>query len=88
MASSKSNHEAPYTNSDTDRPFRGNLRQKHGDLASVQGINLFFSLSTTTFLFVSPNFVDHLNLTKFLASPVAFEAFFGQTTFKALGPFS
>ncbi|RXH89368.1 hypothetical protein DVH24_031725 [Malus domestica] len=63
------------------RPFRGHFRPNHGDLASVQGINLFVSSSSTTLLFVSLNFVEywksytHLNLTQFPASPTAFEAF-------------
>ena len=55
-------------------------------LAGVQGINLFVSSSSTTFLFVSLNFVEywksytHLNLTQFPATSVTFEAFSGQTT--------
>ena len=35
--------------------FRVNFRPNHNELAGVQGINLFVFLSTTTFLFVSPN---------------------------------
>ncbi|RXH95533.1 hypothetical protein DVH24_008033 [Malus domestica] len=68
------------------RPFRGHFRPKHDELAGVQGINLFVSSSSITFLFVSLNFVEywksytHLNLTQFPASPTAFKAFSGQTT--------
>ncbi|KAM2203917.1 hypothetical protein ACFX1S_023619 [Malus domestica] len=41
------------------RPFRGHLRPNHDKLAGVQGINLFVSSSSTTFLFVSLNFVEY-----------------------------
>ena len=63
-------------------PFLGNFKANHDELAGVQGINLFVSLSTTIFLFVSPNFIEYwrsyiyLNLTQFPATSVAFEALF------------
>lgn len=48
-----------YQFSGEHRPFRGNFRPNHDELVDLQGINLFVSLSTTTFLFVSPNFIEY-----------------------------
>ena len=46
------------SNSDADRHFRAKFRTNHGELAGVQGINLFVSQNSITFLFVSLDFVE------------------------------